>query len=100
MNNPDGLSENTLKRVFGIIADRRQNPTEGSYTASLFAAGENEVLKKIGEEAVEVIIAATGENDERVIYELADLIYHSMVLLAGRDLAWEQVEAELRRRMR
>jgi phosphoribosyl-ATP pyrophosphohydrolase len=90
----------TVQRVFEIIADRRANPTEGSYTASLFAAGENEVLKKIGEEAIEVIIAAKGEGDERVIYELADLIYHSLVLLAGRDLTWDDVQAELAQRMR
>jgi phosphoribosyl-ATP pyrophosphohydrolase len=64
----------------------------------LLEAGENEILKKIGEEAVEVIIAAKGEGDGRVLYEMADLIYHAMVLLAARDLTWSDVEAELARR--
>ncbi len=64
----------------------------------MLEAGENEILKKIGEEAVEVIIAAKGEGDGRVLYEMADLIYHAMVLLAARDLTWSDVEAELARR--
>jgi phosphoribosyl-ATP pyrophosphohydrolase len=64
----------------------------------LLEAGENEILKKIGEEAVEVIIAAKGEGDDRVLYEMSDLIYHAMVLLAARGLAWSDVEAELARR--
>jgi phosphoribosyl-ATP pyrophosphohydrolase len=75
----------------------QQRPA-GSYTVQLLEAGENEILKKIGEEAVEVIIAAKGEGDGRVLYEMADLIYHAMVLLAVRDLTWSDVEAELARR--
>ena len=71
---------------------------EGSYTAFLFEKGENEILKKIGEEAVEIIIAAKGEGNDRVLYESADLIYHLLVFLAARDLQWEQVEAELVKR--
>ena len=66
--------------------------------SQLLEAGENEILKKVGEEAVEVIIAAKGEGNDRVLYEVADLIYHVMVLLAARDLAWSDVEAELARR--
>lgn len=96
----NSLQENTVQQVFDIIADRRVHPKEGSYTASLFAAGENEVLKKIGEEAVEVIIAAKGETNDRVVYELTDLIYHSLVLLAGRELSWHDIETELARRIR
>lgn len=90
----------TLERLFATIEDRRANPSTSSYTASLFAKGENEICKKIGEEAVEVIIAAKGEGDERVIYEMADMLYHSMVLLAARDLQWSAVEAELARRFK
>jgi len=69
-----------------------------SYTAQLFDAGEDEIVKKIGEEAVEVILAAKGQGDERVISEVADLLYHTLVLLAARSLTLEQVEAELEKR--
>ncbi|HLB47534.1 MAG TPA: phosphoribosyl-ATP diphosphatase [Anaerolineales bacterium] len=83
-----------------IINDRKANPAPNSYTAQLFAAGEDEIVKKIGEEAVEVILAAKGQGDERVISEVADLLYHALVLLASRGLTFEQVEAELERRHR
>ena len=89
---------NSLQDLFETIQSRKENPPAGSYTAELFAAGENEILKKMGEEAIEVIIAAKGETDDRIIYELSDLLYHSMVLLAQRDLQWSAVEAELRSR--
>ncbi len=90
-----------IDALFATIESRKgDNAPAGSYTASLFAAGENEILKKIGEEAVEVLIAAKGEGDERVIYEMADLIYHSLVLLSARGLRWSDVEAELARRAR
>jgi phosphoribosyl-ATP pyrophosphohydrolase len=64
----------------------------------LFAAGENEIVKKVGEEAIEVIVAAKGQGDERVVSEVADLIYHTLVLLAARGIAWRAVEDELARR--
>ena len=88
----------TLSDLFAVIQSRKTNLPEGSYTTTLFRKGQPEILKKIGEEAVEVIIAATSESEERIIYEMADLIYHNMVLLAQRDLAWADVEAELARR--
>ena len=83
-----------------IILDRKARPTPDSYTASLFAAGENEIMKKIGEEAMEVILAAKSQGGERVISETADLFYHVLVLLTERDLSLAQVEAELERRHR
>ncbi len=86
---------NIIQQLWTTIQSRKAEMPEGSYTAHLFRSGENEILKKIGEEAVEIIIAAQGEGDERVIYESADLIYHLLVLLAARGLTWEQVEAEL-----
>ena len=89
----------TIRELWRVIQDRKVNPRPGSYTASLFAQGENEILKKVGEEAVEVVVAAK-ESDERIVYEAADLIYHLLVLLAARDLTWEDVEAELRRRFK
>lgn len=89
-----------LSTLFATIAERKQNPRPGSYTAKLFADGENEILKKIGEEAVEVIIAAKGQGDDRILYEMADLLYHSMVLLAARNLTWAELEAELASRFK
>lgn len=91
---------NTLETLFQTIKDRKANPTSGSYTASLFDQGENKILQKMGEEAVEVIIAAKGETEDRIIYELADFMYHSLVLLAERNLDWADVEAELQSRMK
>lgn len=88
----------TLDRLFDLICSRRENPPPGSYTAQLFAAGEDEIVKKVGEEAVEVILAVKGQGDERVISEVADLFYHSLVLLAAKKLTLADVEAELDRR--
>jgi phosphoribosyl-ATP pyrophosphohydrolase len=88
----------TLNKIFGIIEDRKTNPKEGSYTNELFDKGEDEIVKKIGEEAVEVIIAAKGQGDERVISELADLTYHCLVLLSQRGLSPQDVADELARR--
>jgi phosphoribosyl-ATP pyrophosphohydrolase len=93
----DTLSS-TLNKVFAIIMDRKANPKLGSYTNSLFDAGEDEIVKKIGEEAVEVILAVKGQGDERVISEVADLAYHCLVLLAARDLTPDDIAAELERR--
>ncbi len=87
-----------LARVFAVIQDRRANPRPGSYTNQLLAAGEDEIIKKIGEEAVEVLLAAKGQGDERVVSELADLAYHCLVLLAQRGLTPDDVAAELERR--
>jgi phosphoribosyl-ATP pyrophosphohydrolase len=93
-------SEPILPRLWQTILERRTTLPEGSYTATLFRRGENEILKKLGEEAIEVLVAVKGESDDRVIYEAADLVYHLVVLLAARNLSWEQVEAELARRLR
>ena len=89
-----------LQQVFEVIEGRKVNAPEGSYTAKLFAAGEVEVLKKIGEEAVEVVVAASKQTDDRIVYELADLVYHSMVLLSMHNLSWRDVEEELARRVK
>jgi phosphoribosyl-ATP pyrophosphohydrolase len=88
----------TLDKVFAIISERKAKPKPGSYTNSLLDAGEDEIVKKIGEEAVEVILAVKGQGDERVISELADLAYHCLVLLAARGLSPDDVAAELVRR--
>ena len=88
----------TLARVFAIIEDRKANPKQGSYTNRLLEAGEDEIVKKVGEEAVEVILAVKGQGDARVISELADLAYHCLVLLAQRGLTPQDIAAELERR--
>lgn len=90
----------TLHALAATIQERKEHPRPGSYTATLFTKGENEVLKKMGEEAVEVIIAAKGETDDRVLYELADFVYHTLVFLNMRGLSWDDVEAELAARFK
>lgn len=93
-----------LKRLFDTIEDRKANPKPGSYTNQLFEAGEDEILKKVGEEAMEVILAAkqTGaareQANQRLIEEVADLAYHTLVLLSSRGLRLEDIEEELKRR--
>lgn len=89
-----------IDQLFTILQDRKANPTPGSYTASLLAAGEDEIVKKIGEEAVEVILAAKGQGDQRVVEETADLVYHLLVLLVSRDLSWNDIRSELAQRHR
>lgn len=88
----------TLTQLFEVVQSRKLNAPPGSYTGQLFAAGEDEIVKKVGEEAVEVILAVKGQGDERVVSEVADLFYHTLVLLAARNLTLAEVEAELGRR--
>ena len=87
-----------LSHLEAVIRDRKANPQPGSYTCQLLDAGQPRILKKVGEEAVEILIAAQSEGDERLLSELADFTYHALVLLVARDLAWSDVEAELARR--
>jgi phosphoribosyl-ATP pyrophosphohydrolase/phosphoribosyl-AMP cyclohydrolase len=91
-------SGGVLAHLEAVIQDRKANPRPGSYTRQLLAAGLPRILKKVGEEAVEVIVAAQNEGDERLVSELADLTYHTLVLLAARNLSWADVETELARR--
>jgi phosphoribosyl-ATP pyrophosphohydrolase len=93
------LSE-ILARLYALIQDRKVNPREGSYTAQLFRAGTEEIAKKVGEEAIEVVLAAVQQGAERTISELADLTYHTLVLMAQLGITPEQVAAELERRHR
>ncbi|MDY6877657.1 MAG: phosphoribosyl-ATP diphosphatase [Chloroflexota bacterium] len=89
-----------LDTLFATILDRQAKPRSGSYTARLLDAGEDEILKKVGEEAMEVILAAKAQGDKRLISEIADLFYHLLVLLAARGQTLADVEAELVRRRR
>lgn len=83
-----------------VIADRKANPVEGSYTAKLFAGGVDRIGKKIGEEATEVVIAAKNADKNELVWETADLLYHALVLLAERGVALDEIGAELSRRAR
>ena len=87
-----------LGKLEQIILDRKNNPSRESYTARLLESGEDEIVKKVGEEAMEVILAAKGQGGERLIAEVADLFYHTLVLLVSQDLTIEDIEAELDRR--
>ncbi len=94
---PD-MAEPFISRLFATIQDRKINPRPDSYTNQLLDAGEEEILKKIGEESIEVILAAARQSEERLLSELADLVYHGLVLLAARDLTPEAVSAVLEAR--
>lgn len=89
-----------LDELFAVILDRRAHPRPGSYTAYLLEQGEDEILKKVGEEAVEVLLAAKGQGDARLISEIADLLYHTLVLLASRGLSLDDIRRELEKRRR
>ena len=84
--------------VFNVILDRKKHPKEGSYTNYLFDKGIDKILKKIGEEATEVVIAAKNPNPEEVKYEIADFLYHAMVLMVEKGLTWEDIVKELAER--
>ena len=83
-----------LEQVYGVITDRKVHPKEGSYTNYLFDKGIDKILKKCGEEATEIVIAAKNPNPEEVRYEMADFLYHMMVLMAERGLTWEDIAEE------
>jgi phosphoribosyl-ATP pyrophosphohydrolase len=87
-----------LQALYDVILDRKQNPPENSYTAALMHKGIDKILKKIGEEATEVVIAAKGGKREEIVYETSDLVFHLLVLLGYCDIPPEEIFAELRRR--
>ena len=86
-----------LSNLEKVIKDRKQNPKEGSYTNYLFKEGLDKILKKVGEEAAETIIAAKNKKED-VIYEVSDLMYHLTVLLADLDISWDEIKTELEKR--
>ena len=92
------IDANLLHRLGKVIAERRQGDASASYVASLFAKGEDAILKKVAEEAAETVLAAKGGDKLNIVRETADLWFHSLVLLAWHGLAPEDVLAELRRR--
>lgn len=87
-----------FESVYATILDRRQNPKEGSYTNYLFEKGIDKILKKVGEEATEIVIAAKNPNPEEIKYEISDFLYHAMVLMVERSVTWEDITNELAER--
>lgn len=94
----ESMNYSILYKVADIIKDRRQNPKEGSYTNYLFDKGIDKILKKIGEESAEVIIGAKNENPGETTYEMADLFFHSLVLLNEKGIELDDVFKELKSR--
>ena len=88
----------SIQWLYDVIVSRRQNPTEQSYTSSLFAAGLPKIAQKVGEEGTEVVVAALAQDNQRLIEEVADLTYHTLVLLAARGLKLEDILTELEKR--
>ena len=84
-----------FESVYETILDRKNNPKEGSYTNYLFDKGIDKILKKVGEEATELVIAAKNPNPEEIKYELSDFLYHAMVLMVERGVTWEDITKEL-----
>jgi len=84
--------------VFGVIMDRKIHPKEGSYTNYLFDKGIDKILKKLGEEATEIVIAAKNPNPNEIKYEISDFLYHMMVLMAEKDIDWKEITEELVKR--
>lgn len=98
MMKKDYVERNPMKvfeDVYAVIEDRKANPKEGSYTNYLFDKGIDKILKKVGEEATEIIIAAKNPNPEEIKYEISDFLYHVMVLMAERGVTWEEIAKEL-----
>ncbi len=91
-------SNHILDAVYQVILERKANPSENSYTASLMKKGLDTILKKVGEEATELVIAGKGGTREQIVGETADLFFHTLVLLGYHDILPEDIYAELRRR--
>ena len=89
-----------INELFQTLQDRKIHPQTGSYTNELLVTGEDEIVKKIGEEAIELILAAKGQGNQRLVEETADLLFHVLVLLVSRDLTWDDILSELGARRR
>jgi phosphoribosyl-ATP pyrophosphohydrolase len=100
MTSPPETPSSIIDSLFATIKERQAHPRANSYTTELFTKGIDEISKKVGEEAVEIVVAALNQNKERLVSELADLAYHTLVLMALKDVSLEEVYAELARRHR
>ena len=89
------MAQQTLNELYEIIKNRKVQPKEGSYTNYLFDKGLDKILKKVGEEATEVVIAAKNEDPQELVYETADVLYHLLVLLVEKGVSYEAILEEL-----
>lgn len=87
-----------LEELYATIDERKKKPLEGSYTNYLFTKGLDKILKKVGEETAEVIIAAKNKSSSEMIYEISDLVYHTLVLMVNEGIELKSIEEELKRR--
>ena len=92
------LHSDIFAREQAVVTDRKKNPEEGSYTNYLFDKGEDKILKKVGEEAAEVVIAGKNRDKDEISYEVADLIYHLTVMLVDNGMTWEDIYKEMEKR--
>jgi phosphoribosyl-ATP pyrophosphohydrolase/phosphoribosyl-AMP cyclohydrolase len=91
-------SDQILDRLYDLVKDRKEKRPPGSYTSYLFNEGLDKILKKLGEESTETIVAAKNEEDQQLVSEVSDLVYHLIVLLVARGITLDQIRAELGRR--
>jgi len=87
-----------INELYATILDRKENPSEKSYTSSLFAEGLPRMAQKVGEEGAEVVVAALSQENARLVEEIADLAYHVLVLMAAKGVSPQDVAAELEKR--
>lgn len=88
----------TIQQLYGLIETRKETRPEGSYTTKLFEQGIDKIVKKLGEEAVETVIAAKNDSSERLVEETADLLYHLLVTLVEKGVTLEEIQIELAKR--
>lgn len=89
---------NELMEMYGTILERKECPEEGSYTSYLFSKGVEKILKKVGEECTEVVIASMGDDEEEIANEINDLVYHLLVLLAAKDIPLSKIREVMAQR--
>ncbi len=92
------VQTNILKELYDLINERKNNPVEGSYTNYLFEKGIDKILKKVGEESSEVIIASKNTDKSELIYEISDLVYHTLVLMIEKGVEIDEIKKELLKR--
>jgi phosphoribosyl-ATP pyrophosphohydrolase len=92
------MNDKVIEDLYQVIKDRKVSPIEGSYTKYLFDKGLDKILKKVGEEATEVIVASKNEDKTELITEICDLCYHMLVLMAQKDISLEEIREELEKR--
>jgi len=97
---PEKAAENMLSKVYQVIQQRKRERPEGSYVAGLFEKGESTILKKIGEESTELVIACKNGKEDEIVYEAADLWFHTLVAMAQHDVPPEKIFEELRKRFK